>query len=92
MSRVAGLNAALKLYDSDKIKDRAEGGLQLRQIFANRDNVLAFAESAGRDSGEGWLSLFQCLFSAVVAEKRKAVRASSAAGESVVPLIGLGPR
>jgi hypothetical protein len=76
MSSVSGLKGALKLYESDKIKDRAQGGELIREILSNRDNLLAFQETAGRDSGGGWI---QCLFQAVVTEKRAASKSNASA-------------
>jgi ataxia telangiectasia mutated family protein len=79
MSSVSGLKGALKLYESEKIKDRAQGGELIREILSNRDNLLAFQETAGRDSGGGWIAFFQCLFQVVVTEKRAALKSNASA-------------
>lgn len=69
-SAVQGLQSALRLYESEKVRDRAEGQNRIRDIFSNRENLLAFQETASRDGGAGWVAFFQCLFQVVVLEKR----------------------
>ena len=82
MSSVADLQAALRLCGSDRVKDRAQGQENVRQIFSNRENLVHFQETASRDSGAGWVAFYQCLFQMVVVEKKAAVRkGASAQGE-----------
>jgi len=71
---VPGLQSALRAYDSDKVRERAEGAARLREIFSNRENLLSFDRTASRDGGEGWVALFQCLFQVVVLEKKNWLR------------------
>lgn len=86
---VPGFRTALKEYESDKVKDRVSGGERLREIFRNRENLLAFQEHAGNRGGEGWANLFRGLFSAVHTE-RKAVlkRGATAQGECLMSAKG----
>jgi ataxia telangiectasia mutated family protein len=79
MSSVSGLKAALRLYESDKVKERAQGGELIREIFSNKENLLAFQETASRDGGAGWVAFFQCLFQVVVSEKKVVLKANSTA-------------
>jgi ataxia telangiectasia mutated family protein len=79
MSAVPGLNGALKLYESDKIKDRAQGSSLLREIIGNRSNLELLQATANRD---GWVALFQCLFAAVITEKKTVVKKFAANTES----------
>ena len=73
---VGGLQSALKLYASDKVKDRADGHTRLRGIFSDRDNLQIFQQTARRDGGAGWIALFQCLFQAVIFEKKAYLKKS----------------
>ncbi|WVQ93187.1 hypothetical protein IAU59_000251 [Kwoniella sp. CBS 9459] len=77
MNSVNGLQTALRLYQSDKIKERGQGLEQLREIFSNRENINTYQEIAQRDGGAGWVALFQCLFQVVVKEKRLATKAGA---------------
>lgn len=82
MSTVSGLQTALKLCSSDKVKHRAVGLESVREIFSNRENLLIFQETASRDGGAGWIAFFQCLFQVVVVERKAAVKkGASAQGE-----------
>ena len=74
MNSVTGLQTALKLCASDKIKDRTQGQEQVREIFGNRENLAVFQETASREAGAGWIYFFQCLFQMVVVEKKAAVK------------------
>ncbi|RXK38992.1 hypothetical protein M231_03722 [Tremella mesenterica] len=74
MNTVSGLQSALRLYNSDKIKDRSQGAEHVREIFSNPENLLSFQEYAARDSGAGWIALFQCMFQVVVLEKKVTTR------------------
>ena len=67
---VAGLHSAVKLYGSDRIKDRAQGAEHIREIFSNPENLLVYQEKASRDGGASWSSLFHSLFQAVILEKK----------------------
>lgn len=77
MSSVAGLRSALKLYESDKVKERSQGGELLREIFSSRENLAAFQEAGTKDGGGGWVALFQCLFQAVIKEKKAALKSNA---------------
>ncbi|OCF35599.1 hypothetical protein I316_02654 [Kwoniella heveanensis BCC8398] len=79
MNSVNGLQTALRLYQSDKIKERGQGLEQLREIFSNRENINTYQDIAQRDGGAGWVALFQCLFQVVVMEKRLATKAGARA-------------
>lgn len=79
MQRVSGLQSALNLYDSAKVKERAQGAAALREIFSNRANLDIFQESAARDGGAGWIAFFQCLFQVAVTEKKAYLKANSTA-------------
>lgn len=74
-----GLNKALRMYESDKVKERAEGAAQLRAILGDEGNWKRFSESASREGGAGWTALFQGLFQTVVAEKKAVVKANASA-------------
>ena len=76
-STVQGLQSALRLYESDKIRDRADGHNRIRDIFSNRENLAAFQETAARDGGAGWVAFFQCLFQVVVLEKKAWLKKAS---------------
>ena len=76
-SAVSGLQSALRLYESDKVRERSEGQARIREIFSNRDNLHLFQETASRDGGAGWVAFFQCLFQVVVLEKRACFRKSA---------------
>ncbi|ORX39340.1 hypothetical protein BD324DRAFT_619326 [Kockovaella imperatae] len=78
---VSGLQGALKLYGSDKVKERADGHTRIRGIFSDRENLRVFQESARRDGGAGWVALFQCLFQTVIMEKRVFLRSATAQAE-----------
>ena len=81
---VSGLQGALKLYASDKVKDRADGHTRIRGIFSDRENLRVFQETARRDGGAGWIALFQCLFQAVILEKKAFLKKSGGAqGQSI---------
>ncbi len=83
MNTVSGLQTALKLCGSDKIKDRSQGQEHVREIFSNRENLIVFQETASKDGGAGWVAFFQCLFQVVVVEKKAAVKkGASVQGES----------
>lgn len=71
---VPGLSGAVKLYTSDKLKERAQGLEQIKDIFDSRDNVARFHETASREGGAGWVAFFQCLFQVVANEKKAALR------------------
>ncbi len=79
MNTVSGLQSALKLCASDKVKDRSQGQEHVREIFSNRENLAAFQETASRDGGAGWVAFFQCLFQVVVVEKKAAVKKGDSA-------------
>lgn len=80
---VPGLSGAVKLYTSDKLKERSQGLEQIKDIFDSRDNVTQFAESATREGGAGWITFFHCLFQVVSTEKKAVLKkAASAQGES----------
>lgn len=87
-STVQGLQSALRLYESDKVRDRAEGHNRIRDIFSNRENLLAFQETASRDGGAGWVAFFQCLFQVVVLEKKGWLKKASGGpqGESTASI------
>lgn len=74
MNSVTGLSAALKLYGSDKIKERGQGSTLLREIISNRANLERLQDTASRDNGQGWIALFQCLFQAVLVEKKVVIK------------------
>lgn len=74
MNSVTGLSGALKLYGSDKVKDRDQGSTLLREILSNRSNVDRLQETASREQGQGWIALFQCLFQVVLLEKKNVVK------------------
>ena len=76
---VLGLQSALKLYASDKVKERTEGSSRIRAIFSDRENLHTFQETARRDGGAGWVALFQCLFQVVVLEKKAWLKKNSGA-------------
>lgn len=71
-----GLEPALRLYQSDKIKDRSEGQTLIRQLFSNKENLIRFQESASRSGGQGWIAFYQCLFQVVILEKKVCLRKS----------------
>jgi ataxia telangiectasia mutated family protein len=77
MSSLPNLHSALNLYNSDKIKSRAQGSDQLREIFSNRENLVKFQETASKEGGAGWVALFQCLFQVVVVEKKGVLKANA---------------
>ncbi|KLT40283.1 hypothetical protein CC85DRAFT_157894 [Cutaneotrichosporon oleaginosum] len=85
MSAVPGLTGALKLYESDKIKDRAQGGALLREIIGNRANLEVLQATANRDGGKGWVALFQCLFASVLLEKKTVIKKTASHTESGLP-------
>lgn len=85
MSAVPGLSGALKLYESDKVKDRMQGGTLLREIISNRDNLEALQATASRDGGKGWIALFQCLFASVLIEKKTVIKKVAANTDSGLP-------
>lgn len=74
MNTVSGLQTALKLYASEKVKERSQGHEHIREIFGNRENLAIFQETASREGGAGWIALFQCLFQVVVVEKRAVMK------------------
>lgn len=80
MNTVAGLQTALSNIESDKITERRAGQDALREIFANRENLLVFQETAALDGGSRWVALFQSLFQSVVLEKKAVIRKPSAVG------------
>lgn len=78
MSRAPnGLQAALRLCESDKVKDRSEGVNAIRTFFSNKENLAVFQETAKRDGGGGWIAFFQCLFQVVVLEKKALLKKSA---------------
>ncbi|WVR09037.1 hypothetical protein IAU60_006097 [Kwoniella sp. DSM 27419] len=79
MSAVNGLATALRLYQSDKIKERAQGLEQLKEIFSNRENLALCQETYAREGGSGWVAFFQCLFQVVIMEKKMVVKAGASA-------------
>ncbi|GMK57115.1 hypothetical protein CspeluHIS016_0309550 [Cutaneotrichosporon spelunceum] len=85
MSAVPGLSGALKLYESDKVKDRTHAGTLLREIIGNRGNLEALQATANRDGGKGWVALFQCLFASVLIEKKTVIKKIAANTESGLP-------
>lgn len=87
MNTVAGLQTALINIESDKITERNAGQEAIREIFANRENLLVFQETAVDDGGTGWLALFQSLFHCVVLEKKAVLRKSTAVGTSCLHLL-----
>jgi hypothetical protein len=68
------LQSALRLCESDKVKDRSEGISAIRTFFSNKENLAVFQETARRDGGGGWVAFFQCLFQLVSLEKRATLR------------------
>lgn len=82
MNTVAGLQTALSNIESEKITERKAGQDALREIFANRENLLVFQETATLDGGAGWVALFQSLFQGVVLEKKTVLRKPAAVGMS----------
>ncbi|ORY28799.1 hypothetical protein BCR39DRAFT_533939 [Naematelia encephala] len=91
MNKVPGLQAALKLYSSDKVKERAQGHDAIRGIFSSRENLSNFQETAAKQGGEGWIAFFQCLFQVVVTEKKAALKkgASTQADRRLAEAISL---
>ncbi|BEI92084.1 uncharacterized protein CcaverHIS019_0409040 [Cutaneotrichosporon cavernicola] len=85
MSAVPGLSGALKLYESDKVKDRMQGGTVLREIIGNRANLETLQAIANRDGGKGWIAFFQCLFASVLIEKKAVIKKIGANTESGLP-------
>jgi hypothetical protein len=79
MASLPNLQPALKLYNSDKIRDRAQGSEQIREIFSDKFNIVLFQETAARQGGEGWIAFFQCLFFVVVTEKKGVLRSNATA-------------
>ena len=86
MNTVAGLQNALKLCSSEKVKDRSQGQEYVRDIFSSQENLLIFQETASRDGGAGWIAFFQCLFQVVVVEKKAAVKKGAATQGEIIPL------
>jgi hypothetical protein len=85
MPAVPGFKAAVKEYESDKVKDRVSGGEKLREIFGNRENLLTFQQSASKSGGEGWSVLFHSLFHAVNVEKKAVIKTNATAqGELIL--------
>jgi ataxia telangiectasia mutated family protein len=76
---IPGLSAAIRLYTSDKLKERAQGLEQIRDIFDSRDNVARFHETAAKEAGAGWVAFFQCLFQVVVMEKKAVLKKAASA-------------
>ena len=76
---VPGLSAAIRLYVSDKLKERSQGLEQIKDIFDSRDNVTLFHETAAREGGAGWVAFYQCLFGVVVNEKKLALKKAGSA-------------
>ncbi|WWD21232.1 hypothetical protein CI109_105716 [Kwoniella shandongensis] len=91
MNSVSGLQSALRLYSSDKIKDRSQGLEQIREIFSNRENLAIFQETASKEGGAGWIAFYQCLFQVVVMEKKAVVKrgASTQADKRLADSISL---
>lgn len=85
MSAVPGLSGALKLYESEKVKDRTQGGTLLREIISNRANLDVLQTTANRDGGKGWIALFQCLFASVLIEKKTVIKKTATNTESGLP-------
>jgi ataxia telangiectasia mutated family protein len=77
MTSLPNLQPALRLYASDKVKDRSQGSEIIREIFSNKENLQIFQETASRESGTGWLAFFQCLFQVVVTEKKGVLKANA---------------
>ncbi|WWC73055.1 uncharacterized protein I206_107020 [Kwoniella pini CBS 10737] len=75
MNSVQGLQSALSLIASDKIKDRVEGVRNVRDILGNRENLNAFGDAARGEGGAAWVSFYQCLFETMTKEKKLAVKA-----------------
>ena len=78
-SAVPGLARALKRYDSDKVRERADGATELREIFSNRENIDIFHTEAESNGGSPWVLFFQVLFQVVVLEKQAATKTSTGA-------------
>jgi ataxia telangiectasia mutated family protein len=75
---IPGLSTAVRLYTSGTlIKERAEGLEQINDIFDSRENVARLQETASQEGGMGWVTLFQCLFQAVVNEKKAVIKRSA---------------
>ncbi|WRT69110.1 uncharacterized protein IL334_006094 [Kwoniella shivajii] len=74
MNTVQGLQTALRLSTSDKIKDRTQGIDLVREIFSNRENLNAFGDTARKEGGAAWIAFYQCLFQVVVMEKKAVVK------------------
>ncbi|WVQ63855.1 uncharacterized protein L199_002011 [Kwoniella botswanensis] len=91
MNTVQGLQTALRLTTSDKIKDRTQGIELVREIFSNRENLNAFGETARKEGGAAWIAFYQCLFQTVVMEKKLVVKpgATSTADKRLADSISL---
>ncbi|KAK6906072.1 hypothetical protein I203_100054 [Kwoniella mangroviensis CBS 8507] len=91
MNTVQGLQTALRLSTSEKIKDRTQGIELVREIFSNRENLNAFGETARKEGGAAWIAFYQCLFQTVVMEKKLVVKpgAASTADKRLADAISL---
>lgn len=76
---MSSLDKVLRLLKSDKIKERQEGILSLRTVFA-RDSTVASLDQAG--NGKAWLLVFQALFNCVLNEKASLTKTTKS-GSSV---------
>ncbi|WVW79405.1 hypothetical protein I302_101374 [Kwoniella bestiolae CBS 10118] len=91
MNTVQGLQTALRLSTSNKLKDRTQGIELVREIFSNRENLNAFGETARKEGGAAWIAFYQCLFQTVVMEKKLVVKpgAASTADKRLADAISL---
>ena len=85
MNTVSGLQNALKLCSSEKVKDRFQGQECVRDIFSSQENLVIFQDTASRDGGAGWVAFYQCLFQVVVVEKKAAVKKGAATQGEIIP-------
>jgi ataxia telangiectasia mutated family protein len=90
MSKASNLNAVLHDLKSDKVKERQQGIVSLRTVFA-RDSVVLTLDESGK--GQAWLSVFQALYTTVGIEKAASTKkgpSSKATGAGAAAFRRLG--
>ncbi len=94
MSTILNLPHAISLISSDKVKDRQEGLLFIKEIFSRKGSVEQISQTGNGNSRDGenngftWLRIFQALFGYVGVERGASLKvvkstsgASTASGE-----------
>ncbi|KAF8163206.1 hypothetical protein B0H34DRAFT_744937 [Crassisporium funariophilum] len=78
------LHKVVSNLKSDKIKERQEGLLAIREVFSREEVISNFHIRDGKSEPRVWLSVFQALFAAVLQEKLLVTKSTTKSSATAV--------